>query len=90
MSVNVGMCVRVIGVCVCVCVRVIGVCVCAVNVGMCVRVIGVCVCVRVIGVCVRVRVSEEEVVGRRVGGGWVGRPGSRSAGAAPKSKNPTQ
>ena len=40
---------------------------------------------RVIGVCVRVRVSEEEVVGRRVG-----RPGSRSAGAAPKSKNPTQ
>ena len=46
---------------------------CAVNVGMCVRVIGVCV--RVIGVCVRVRVSEEEVVGRRVGGGWVGRPG---------------
>ena len=35
----------------------------SVNVGM---------CVRVIGVCVRVRVSEEEVVGRRVG-----RPGSR-------------
>ena len=46
-SVNVGMCVRVIGVrvsqrrYVCACDR----CVCAVNVGMCVRVIGVCVCV---------------------------------------------
>ena len=45
---------------------------------------------RVIGVCVRVRVSEEEVVGRRVGGS-VGRSVWQSVGgSSPKSKNPTQ
>ena len=60
-------------------------CVCAVcvNVGMCVRACDRCV-------CVRVRVSEEEVVGRRVGG-WVGGSARQSVGgSSPKSKNPTQ
>ena len=56
-------------------------CVCAccvsVNVGM---------CVRVIGVCVRVRVSEEEVVGRRVGGGWVGGSARQSVGGSSPKK----
>ena len=55
-SVNVGMCVRVIGVCVCSQRRYV----CA-----CDRCVCVCACDRC--VCVRVRVSEEEVVGRRVG-----------------------